>query len=182
MSEKKFVIWSDDIDYKNAWKDFIEDEYPEITDDDKRLELAYELNQNHLDDERMNLDINTDPIIAVADVGLWNGRVQGYKEIGTNLKNCLHSFVNGISSLEIYLDKNGDLCATETHHDGTNHYVFRAVKPDISSETVENFKNKLYYGNATRKDITRVTYRLGDIVANVYGWKIPGRTAVKKSI
>lgn len=179
MSEKKYIIWSEDIDYENDWKKYIEQEFPKIVDQDEKERLAYEINQEHLEDERMNLDIETEPIIAIADLGLWRGHVQGYKEIGTNVKNCLYSFVKGMSSIEFYLDKNGDLCADEMHHDGTNHYVFRAIKPDVSDETIENLKNKLYYGNATRRDITRATYRLGDIVAKVYGWEIPGRKPSK---
>lgn len=37
----------------------------------------------------------------------------------------------------------------------------------------ENLKAKLYMGTATRADITRVTQRLGDEIAKVYGWDIP---------
>ena len=37
----------------------------------------------------------------------------------------------------------------------------------------ENLKAKLYMDTATRADITRVTQRLGDEIAKVYGWDIP---------
>ena len=36
-----------------------------------------------------------------------------------------------------------------------------------------NLKEKLYYGTATRRDITRITQRLGDDIAKVYGFDIP---------
>ena len=41
-------------------------------------------------------------------------------------------------------------------------------------------KEKLYYGTATRADITRITRRLGDEIGKVYGWDFPqhGRQAV----
>ena len=39
----------------------------------------------------------------------------------------------------------------------------------------ENLKEKLYRGIATRADITRVTRRLGDEIAHVYGFPIPRR-------
>ena len=53
---KKKVIWSNyNLDYED-WKDFFDDEYPDL-DEDKRIDLMYELNNEHLDDERMNLDI-----------------------------------------------------------------------------------------------------------------------------
>ena len=41
----------------------------------------------------------------------------------------------------------------------------------------ENLKEKLYRGIATRADITRITRRLGDEIARVYGFPIPRRQA-----
>ena len=41
------------------------------------------------------------------------------------------------------------------------------------SNWMENLKNKIYYGKATRADIARVTRRLGDEIAAVYGFDIP---------
>ena len=40
---------------------------------------------------------------------------------------------------------------------------------------IENLKEKLYRGIATRADITRVTRKLGDEIAHVYGFPIPRR-------
>lgn len=78
--EKK-VIWSNyNLDYED-WKDFFDDEYPDL-DEDKRIDLMYELNNEYLDDERMNLDIPvSEEIIVLGDLGLWDGRKSGYKEI-----------------------------------------------------------------------------------------------------
>ena len=38
---------------------------------------------------------------------------------------------------------------------------------------MENLKDKIYHGKATRADITRLTRRLGDEIAAVYGFDIP---------
>lgn len=38
---------------------------------------------------------------------------------------------------------------------------------------IDNLKEKLYFGTATRADITRITRRLGDDIAKVYGFSIP---------
>ena len=46
--------------------------------------------------------------------------------------------------------------------------------PDYPQK-IENLKEKLYRGIATRADITRVTRRLGDEIAHVYGFPIPRR-------
>ena len=126
----------------------------------------------YLDDERSNLDIQlSQPIIVIADLGLWNGRRTGYKEIQSgNIKDCLYSN-HDFSTW--YVDKLGDLRCDDVHHDGTNHYIYRAYKDGVSDAAKEALKYKIYRGIATRSDITRVTRRLGDDIAKVYGWNIP---------
>lgn len=63
------------------WKDELEAEYPEKTEYE-RMELMYEINGDYLDDERCNLNIPlSQPILVIADLGRWNGRFSGYKEI-----------------------------------------------------------------------------------------------------
>ena len=69
--------------------------------------------------------------------------------------------------------KYGDLRADAVHHDGTNHYLYRVYKDTATDSQIENLKAKIYDGKATRADITRVTRRLGDEIAAVYGFDIP---------
>ena len=167
---KKKVIWSNyNLDYED-WKDFFDDEYPDLAEDE-RIDLMYELNNEHLDDERINLDIPVDEkIVVIADLGRWHGRIPGYKEIqGRSIKDC---FVANTDYTTWYLDGRGDLCCEAIHHDGTDHYLYRVFKPDVSDTRKENFLNKICFGTATRADITRITRRLGDKIAEVYGWKI----------
>ena len=71
------------------------------------------------------------------------------------------------------MDKLGDLRCDAVHHDGTNHYLYRVYKPGVRESQIELLKDKLYEGKATRADITRVTRRLGDDIAKVYGFSIP---------
>ena len=95
----------------------------------------YDLNHDYLEDERVNLNIQLpQPIICIADLGRWNGRFSGYKEI-----------------------------ASGNIRDGTTESQRDALK------------QKIYDNRATRADITRVTRRLGDEIAKVYGFKIPKR-------
>lgn len=51
--------------------------------------------------------------------------------------------------------------------------MYRVYKDNVSDTQIENLKAKLYEGTATRSDITRITRRLGDDIANVYGFAIP---------
>lgn len=70
---------------------------------------------------------------------------------------------------------NGDLRCNDYHHDGTNHYLYRVWKDNISEAQKDNLRLKLYKGEFSRADITRSTKRLGDEIGKVYGWTFPER-------
>ena len=131
-----------------------------------------ETNSDYLSDERVNLNIQlSQPIIVIGDLGLWHGRVMGYKEVPSgNIRDCLYADTD---FTEWYVDRYGDLRADAAHHDGTNHYLYRVFKDGVSETQMDNFKAKLSHGRATRADITRLTRRLGDEIAAVYGFDIP---------
>ena len=67
---------------------------------------------------------------------------------------------------------------SEAKHISTQQYYREVfVRKNEMAEQIENLKEKLYRGIATRADITRVTRRLGDEIAHVYGFPIPRRQA-----
>lgn len=173
MSGEKHIIWSNyDLDYED-WRDNLEAEYPDLTEDE-RIALMYEINGDYLDDERVNLNVQLSrPILVIGDLGLWYGRRMGYKEIDSgNIRDCLYSGRDDMYSTW-YVDRLGDLCCDAIHHDGTNHYLYRTYKDGVSESQIDLLKEKLYRGIATRADITRITRRLGDDIAKVYGFSIP---------
>ena len=173
--EKRFLIWSNyDLDYDD-WREDLEDEYPELSESE-REELMYEINGDYLDDERSNLDIQMSrPILVIANLGLWYGNRMGYKEIPSgNIRDCLYS-ERDIDWSTWYVDQLGDLRCDAIHHDGTNHYLYRVYKDGATETQIDNLLVKIYEGRATRKDITRLTRRLGDDIAAVYGWQIRRR-------
>lgn len=183
----RHIIWSDvsldPDDWRDDYKDFLEanelDGDP--NNEDELYQWMVETNADYLGDERMNLNIQlSQPIIVVGDLGLWHGRVMGYKMIDSgNIKDCLFSDTD---MTEWYVDKYGDLRADALHHDGTNHYLYRVFKDGVSETQIENLQEKVYRGRATRADITRLTKRLGDDIAKVYGWNIPKqRTTQERS-
>ena len=100
-TETRHVIWSNDnLDFERDWKDDLSAQYPDHTEDEL-LSLMYDLNNEYLDDERVNLNITLSrPILIIADLGLWNGRRSGYAEIKSrNIRDCLYSesdYVNGL--------------------------------------------------------------------------------------
>ena len=92
MSDRPNIIWSNEnLDYED-WRDSLAEDYPDLTEA-QREALMYELNADYLDDERTNLNIQlSQPILVIADLGRWNGRVMGYKEIPSgNIQDCLYS-------------------------------------------------------------------------------------------
>ena len=174
----RHIIWSnmnlEADDWRDSYKEYLEinglDDDPD--DENKLYEYMVEANDDYLSDERQNLDIQfSQPIIVIGDLGRWNGRVTGYKMIDSgNIKDCLYADTD---YTEWYVDKYGDLRADAVHHDGANYYLYRAFKDGVTDTQIENLQDKIYNGKATRADITRVTKRLGDDIAGVYGFPIP---------
>lgn len=163
--KKTHLIWTAFPNYDD-WKKDLEYEYPDM-DDDERWERMMEINSYYLDDERINLSMNLGkPILVIANLGLWNGRHVGYKEIKSGkVEDCLWSDYDPVW----YVDELGDLRCDDHHHDGCNHYLYRVWK-DVSEQQRENFLEKLLYGEVTRRDITRYTASVGKEVCKVYGW------------
>lgn len=105
----RHIIWGD-IDLNlDDWRENLQEDYPELSETELYQKM-YDINGEYLDDERANLNIQlSQPIIVIGDLGLWNGRVTGYKMIDSgNIKDCLYSDTD---FTEWYVDKYGDLRA-----------------------------------------------------------------------
>ena len=169
--EDRHVIWGDiHLDFDD-WKDELAEMYPDLTEDERYIKM-YEINSEYLADERVNLNIQlSQPILVIGDLGLWNSRVSGFKEIQSgNIRDCLYSDTD---MTEWYVDKRGDLRADAIHHDGTNYYLYRVYKDGTTEAQRDALKEKIYDNKVTRSDITRVTRRIGDEIARVYGFQLP---------
>ena len=143
---------------------------PTNVDDDTLREEMYELNNNYLDDARMNLNIKTEGrIVCIAEFGLWDGKHSGYKLYNHNTKDCLELFKD-CDYADFYVDRYDFRCR-QTHHDASHVCVYRELKPSISSDQADNFLWKVYNGTVTKKDITRYTRSLAPYIKKVYGWK-----------
>lgn len=104
---KKYIVWQNyNIDPEEEdYKDFLEEYYPDVTNEEEKYYIIKELNYQYLDDERACLDILLDnDIIILADIGLWDGRRRGYKELhSNNIADCLQfeKIVNMWSGMSI---------------------------------------------------------------------------------
>lgn len=95
----RHIIWSnqnlDVDDWREDYKEFIEaNELDDDPNDEQALyEWMEETNYDYLFDERVNLNVQlSQPIIVIGDIGRWNGRVMGYKDIPSgNIRDCLYA-------------------------------------------------------------------------------------------
>lgn len=173
----KHIIWQNyDFnleDWEEGYKEFLEInemEVPEKINKDDVFDWMHETNDMYLEDERMNLNIDTEGrIICIADIGLWDGRRSGYKLYDHNIGECLY-LTRDCDYGEFYVDEYNNLRSRQSHHDGTHYLLFREFKPEITSDQADNFCHKIYNGKVTTKDITRYTRSLGKRIKKVYGW------------
>lgn len=160
---KKRIIWQN-VDVQ-VDEDFYDEYYPEFTEDE-RMNDALDTNDLNLGDERANLNIQlSGEIIAIADMGLWNGRKTGYKIIKSgNINDILYSDSDYV---EWYSD-GYNIKATMHHHDGTNYVEYREIRADRDAEKMMNM---LYSGQkVSRSMINYYTKSILPEIAKVYGW------------
>lgn len=182
--KKLFVIWSNENLDLEDWRDGLLEEAKSNGEDmssltdDKLYDRMVELNSEYLDDERDNLNIDLgEPILVVADLGLWYGRFSAYREIESgNIKDCLY---NHYDYTTWYVDGYANLRCDDVHHDGVNHYLYRVWKPDVSEKNKEMVRMAIRKGSATPTLLSRYTRAIGPYIANVYGWDVRGAEKVR---
>lgn len=153
------------------WQDAFE-EYCESNELDKDKEDIYQFIEETLamyaEDEVVNLNIDCGDIIAIADLGLWDGRHSAYQMIKRGK-------VNGIFDIKLY-DEYEFYCdqynvkADIYHHDGCNHITFREVISG-KNNALERLQNALYnQEEVTAEMIRRCTRSLRPYVKKCYGF------------
>lgn len=165
MREKN-IIWTNfDLDLEE-WAGYLGLESKEDTYAEYDMMCKY--NNEYLEDERANLSYKLNkPILCIEDLGLWDGRHTSYRIIDSgNIADCLYT---DCEYAEWYVDSRGDLRADTIHHDGTNHILYRVFRNKVD---VDNFIEKLSRKEISVSQIDEYTRRIGDIIANIYGWDI----------
>lgn len=114
-------------------------------------------------------DLNVDTegeIIAIASMGLWNGRCSGYAILDkNNLKEILYCGNKDFNHL--YYD-GFNVYKKASHHDDTNHIMFREVRPDVD---IEKLCDKIYNNEPISKaTLNKYTRSLRRYVKQIYGW------------
>ena len=165
---EKFIVWSDMVSdvfqlaseiYKSGEASSADDAYYVAID-----ELACQLDE--VREAASSLDYEG-KIVIIGDLGLWNGRRIGYKILSHNLADVFESDCDNNCW---YVDKDGDLRCTASHHDGTNYYRYRVIKPSFDEYETEGFLDSIYTGNVTEDEIEYYTEAIGkDVVKMLTG-------------
>ncbi len=174
----EYVIWSNEyLDWAD-WHEAFEEDYSDASES-KKFELMSVLNGEYLEDERRNMDVQVGtPIIIIADIGKWDGRHTGYRVIDSGcLKDCLYTELDGVTW---YVDNRGDFRMDGYHHDGHNYYLYRKFREGVSDEDREDFQCKILEHTLTEEDIDRVTERLGEDIAKIYGFTLPDQKRTRE--
>lgn len=161
----KRTIWQN-IDLKiEDWKDFLEESFPTVTTEYEQLNLIQELNSEYLWDERANLNKEIDGrILAIVDIGRWDGRCSGYKILDNNISSILDT---DCDYCEWYSD-GYNIKFKGHHHDGTNYVEYRVIRED---RNIENLLRDIFYDEEiSRKKLNYYTKSLHSYIAEIYGW------------
>lgn len=106
-------------------------------------------------------------IIAIASLGLWSGRKQGYSLLDYNLSNCIRP--NHHQEYDSYYLEGDEFKAKSVHHDGTNYITFRLITKPMTHNEFNAFLEGVV--NET-VDIDQYTEPLGNTVREIYGLPI----------
>lgn len=154
-------------DYEKDVKEWLEEDAVEnITEETITDEVYFQIDVLFQDAE-LNLSKKLDGrIIAIADMGLWYGRRQGYKILERNLNEVVSSTI-GCDEKEVYCDAY-NVRAEGYHHDGTNHVLFRELRED---RNIDNFLEKIYNNETiSSSTLNYYTKSLRPYIKAIYGF------------
>lgn len=167
---KKRMIWNNDVRSK---MDALEKDgffaESEIKSEEEKIELTCEHISNTLADEISNLEnISLEgDIFLIGVLQRWDGRGSAYADLETsNVGEAIKKAVSLFSeddAIEIFV-KDERMKISQLGHDNPVNpsvFEFRVVRPE----------NNYCEIGLSHKENLKITRRIGDIVANVYGWK-----------
>ena len=160
------IIWTSEVDYKD-WRADLEEQYPDSEgyNESKRIEIMCDTNNDYLTDEvfMLNKELGRQ-IVCIGDLGLWNGRAGAHKYQGTNLNSI---FSGTCGDLVTWYVDGEDIKCKDVHHDGTNYYTYRLLKPDIETYEFDDY----VFDNTLEKAVKEYTEPIGHYAAEIYGWE-----------
>lgn len=164
IDKNRRIVWTNKAfeDWRKSMIEHIEDGESESDFDE---EMYAEDCNIWLDDKRVSLNIPIDGyIVCFADLDLWDGHHNGAKLVGNNVRDILSSS-NG-DYVTWFCDRYNARCE-DTHHDGTNRYLYRLAK---SREQAEKLVDKIAYEGMSEEEFRKATRSVRPFFAKTYGW------------
>lgn len=166
---EKRMIWNNDV---GSEMDALEKDgffaESEITSEEEKMDAAYEHINSVLSDEVSNLDVDLEgDIFLIGELQKWNGCDSAYADletsnIGEAIKKAVALFSEN-DTIEVFVEDERMMISQLGHDNPVNPSVFefRVVRPESDYCEI----------GLSREENLKATRRIGDIVANVYGWK-----------
>ena len=156
-----FVIWSDALYGTDEDCACRVNEDPEqflgMSEDEVR-QISFEAGQddlNLLKGEMLNAYGAS--VIVIGTIGRWNGTRQGWK-LCTDIRDAFGIFTG--DQCTVYL-KDGEIRMENVHHDGTDSFMVRKMKPDVDIEDLDEHCTDC---------IMDVTESLVPVMCSYFGW------------
>ena len=163
---EKRMIWNNDVcsEMNALEKDGF---FAESETEEEKMDETYEYISNALSDEAANLDIDLEEdIFLIGVLQRWDGYGSAYADletsnIGEAIKKAVSLF-SGDDAIEIFIEDERMKISQLGHDNPVNPSVFefRVVRPESDYCEI----------GLSREENLKATRRIGDIVANVYGW------------
>jgi len=159
VNKQRRIIWTN-----NDYDEWCEAMKSEITEEEITPEYYGFCCETNLSDEMCNLDVDVDGyIVAFANLGLWNGRRQGAKLVGDNVKDIFSIF----SDYDTFYCDPFNVKQESIHHDGTNYILYRVARDKAQAERLVD---AIAYKDMSEESFRRATKSLRPYVAKVFGW------------
>lgn len=161
------------LEYKSVYKAECEENF-EKEDFEIWLQDTLAQEYEYLKEEVFNSELSTldEEIIVYAELGLWNGKKTGYKELETGLEGIFNGELTEITNdIQIYVE-DGDIEILAPHHDGVNYYTVRAWKKTIAEARREKVKEKILEDmnyHDTYRPFYEATKPMGDVLLKALG-------------
>lgn len=153
----------------NNYEEWLEDMVNSMEEEECKEDFNYERYAEDceiwLGDERTNLNIPIEGcIVCFGVLDLWDGKHNGGKIIGNNVRDILQGFCGDY--ITMFCDRYNVRCK-DSHHDGTNEYLYRIAK---DKETAKRLVDKVAYEGMTEEAFRKATRSVRPFIAKVYGW------------
>ena len=150
------------------FKGYLED-YGMNNTEDNYWDFVNEESATMVDDVKTNLKslVFDNGIVCLGEIEFWDGSRKAYKSIGNNLSN-IFNVISSWDWVKFYVEDE-DLKGRESHHDGTNFYMFRAWREGVEESKKEEALSQWLKGSPSM--VEKLTEPLGDYVKKIYGWQ-----------